>query len=337
MAKRDPALLLLTLVIFFTAASSLSEQELDAALAALRERGYSLFGNAVTASDIRLELLRVPNGSYTFFAPTDEALFALDMASPASFYVRSLRRHIVLRRLPIHLLGVLPSGYLLPTLLPKRSLCISRRLTDGYITADNVEVVLPGVFHGRDLVAHGLDGILPPRHPADVYSRADPHPRSPDLTDPPSRSTNSANPPPRSADPPALWAPMVSPAPGIEFPTGSPLLPLLNRSCRCGDWRHLRVRSRRSLGLCVAVSAQDVAFLRGETERSEHRRPALARDDAHRAAAFEAKVRLPVEEKQHYVVGARAQLQQRAPAVTQRRPVLQRPFDVGSPRAGEPS
>ncbi|XP_039139373.1 fasciclin-like arabinogalactan protein 19 [Dioscorea cayenensis subsp. rotundata] len=223
MAKRNPAfLLLLALTALFTVAAALSEPELDAALSALNARGYTLFGKAITASDIRFELLHIPNGTYTLFAPTDAALFALDMASPAWLYVRSLRRHIALRRLPNHLLSVLPPGYRLPTLLPQRSLRISRRLPGPFITADDVDVVLPAVFHGPDLVAYGLGGIIPPRHPTDLFLSGS-HPRSTDLPNPPSRSNDWSSPPSRSADPPELRPPATHPVPGIDLLAPSPL------------------------------------------------------------------------------------------------------------------
>lgn len=64
------------------------------------------------------------------------------------------------------------------------------------------------------------------------------------------------------------------------------------------------MRSRRNLGLGVTVTTQNVTLMHAETERSEHRGPALARDNAHRAAAVKTEVGFPVEKKQDYVIGA---------------------------------
>ncbi|KAG1369815.1 putative mucin-7 [Cocos nucifera] len=216
MALPSPLLLPLATVLllflrFPPPANSISDQELDAAISALRSRGYNLFGNAITTSDLRFDLLH-PNSSYTLFAPTDTTLFALDMASSAAAYVRALRHHIALRRLPLPALRALPSGYHLPTLTPRGNIAISRRRQSPnayFVTADGVDVVLPGIFYGQDVAVHGLAGILPP-HCHETSGRPVP----------PSRSSYPHLPPCLSADPANQWSPAPSPTAGI-----SPVVP----------------------------------------------------------------------------------------------------------------
>ncbi|XP_026658053.1 extensin [Phoenix dactylifera] len=203
--------LLLLCSLFLPPVDSISDQELDAAIFSLRSRGYNLFGNAITASDVRFDLLR-PNSSYTLFAPTDSTLFALDMVSSAAAYVRALRHHIVLRRLPLPALRALPPGSHLPTLDPRRNIAISPRHQSPnayFVTADGVDVVLPGIFYGQDVAVHGLAGILPLyRH------QASGHPVRPP------RSSDPHLPPYLSADPPDKWSPAPSPTADL-----SPMVP----------------------------------------------------------------------------------------------------------------
>ncbi|XP_019708327.1 uncharacterized protein [Elaeis guineensis] len=216
MASPSPLLLpLATVLLLFLLSlqptNSISDPELDAAISALRSRGYNLFGNAITTSDLRFDLLR-PNSSYTLFAPTDSTLFALDMASSAAAYVRALRHHIALRRLPLPALRALPPGSHLPTLAPRGNIAISRRRQSPnayFITADGVDVVLPGIFYGQDVAVHGLAGILP-RHCHEVSGRPVP----------PSRSSDPHLPPCLSADTTNQWSPAPSPTAGI-----SPVVP----------------------------------------------------------------------------------------------------------------
>ncbi|KAK7328233.1 hypothetical protein VNO77_22335 [Canavalia gladiata] len=158
---------------------SIPSRELDSMLDTLRVRGYDLFCNAIVTSDLQMELLsyqRDANSSYsfTFFAPTDASLFALDMTQTASSYTDTLRFHIVPRRLSFAHLRLLPEGYLLPTLLLQRRLQLTRRPLSSAVSVGGVDIAFPGLFYGRNVAVHGLAGILSlrsnnPPSPAPVF------------------------------------------------------------------------------------------------------------------------------------------------------------------------
>ncbi|KAF9610595.1 hypothetical protein IFM89_023389 [Coptis chinensis] len=165
--------LLLFFIIFFslfTKTSSIPESELQLSLAALRSKGYNLFGNAITISDIHYQLLNTSsNSTYTFFAPKDSSLFSLDMVAPASLYVSTLRYHVVLGRYSFSDLQALgSSNSTLPTLLNDHEVGISsnsdQKMNEsgdvGMITVDDIDVVVPGLFVSQNLAVHGLNGIL---------------------------------------------------------------------------------------------------------------------------------------------------------------------------------
>ncbi|GMP48939.1 hypothetical protein CsSME_00016112 [Camellia sinensis var. sinensis] len=94
-------------------------------LAVLRTRGYNLFCNKLTTSDLYFNLLA--GTSFTVFVPTDSSLFALDMTSSASVYITALRYHIIPLRLSLADLQNLTSGSILPTLLPIHDIQVQRR------------------------------------------------------------------------------------------------------------------------------------------------------------------------------------------------------------------
>ncbi|KAI7979008.1 Fasciclin-like arabinogalactan protein 19 [Camellia lanceoleosa] len=126
-------------------------------LAVLRTRGYNLFCNVLTTSDLYFDL---PAGtSFTVFVPTDSSLFALDMTSSASVYITALRYYIVPLRLSLADLQNLTSGSILPTLLPIHDIQVQRRPESENFTTNGVDVV-PGLFFGRNIAVHGLGGIL---------------------------------------------------------------------------------------------------------------------------------------------------------------------------------
>ncbi|KAG5516134.1 hypothetical protein RHGRI_036996 [Rhododendron griersonianum] len=58
-------------------------------LTTLRTRDYTLFANAIFATNLFPDVLAVT--SFTFFAPTDSSLHALDMAATAEDYVVETR------------------------------------------------------------------------------------------------------------------------------------------------------------------------------------------------------------------------------------------------------
>ncbi|KAK9096407.1 hypothetical protein Sjap_021904 [Stephania japonica] len=166
-------LLLLHLFILNGAfvADAVPESELQEMLSALRSRGYNLFANAITASDLRFDVLA--GERFTFFAPTDSALFALDMKATASSYLTSLALHIAPRRrltaADLRSFATARSSSsarppILRTLLPNRSVRVSvsmKRSPESYvINVGGVAVSVPGLFYGLHVAVHGLDGIL---------------------------------------------------------------------------------------------------------------------------------------------------------------------------------
>ncbi|XP_027338076.1 uncharacterized protein LOC113852014 [Abrus precatorius] len=203
--------LLCMAVLLANAASvgCMRSRELDSMLDNLRVRGYDLFCNAIMTSDLQIELLsdqsqREANintsHSFTFFAPTDASLFALDMTQTASSYTDTLRHHVVPRRLSLAQLRLLPEGYMLPTLLSQRHLQLTRSSPSAAITIAGVDVAFPGLYYGRDIAVHGLAGILSLRS---------------NISPPPTQVV----PPIRSADP-QFFSPRSSP----DSPENQPVL-----------------------------------------------------------------------------------------------------------------
>ncbi|KAI7998449.1 Fasciclin-like arabinogalactan protein 19 [Camellia lanceoleosa] len=91
------------------------DEKLELMLVVLRTRGYNLFGNALTTSDLYFDLLaRTP---LTFFITTESSLFVLDMTSSASVYITAICYHIVSLQLSLTDLRNLTFGSILPTLL----------------------------------------------------------------------------------------------------------------------------------------------------------------------------------------------------------------------------
>ncbi|CAK8530243.1 unnamed protein product [Lathyrus sativus] len=149
-----------------TVVNCIPNRELNPMLNTLRSRGYRLFRNAILTSDIRFDLLSFDDAnsnvthSFTFFAPTDFSLFALDMTQSASSYTDTLRYHIIPRRISLRQLRLLPNGYTLPTLLHTRHLRVTRHFESSVTFIGGVEVSFPGIFYSRHVVVHGLTGIL---------------------------------------------------------------------------------------------------------------------------------------------------------------------------------
>ncbi|XP_057430598.1 fasciclin-like arabinogalactan protein 19 [Lotus japonicus] len=135
-------------------------REFDSMLDTLRATGYDLFCNAIVTSDLQFHLLSNDTNSFTFFAPTDASLFALDISQTASSYTETLRFHVVPRRLSLAELRRLPNGYTFPTLLPNRRLHLTRRRSSYSIAVAGVDVAVPGLFYGRHVAVHGLAGSL---------------------------------------------------------------------------------------------------------------------------------------------------------------------------------
>nr|GME16176.1 60S ribosomal protein L3 [Ipomoea batatas] len=145
------------------AVSAVQRGEMDNMLTALRSNGYSLFSNAIITSDLSYELVDGGQSSFTFFAPTDSSLFALDMINTASDYTATLRCHVIPLRLSSFGLRRLRAGSKLRSLAADHDLSIDRRRSidsGDVITIDGVDVVVPGLFYGRNVAVHGLRGIL---------------------------------------------------------------------------------------------------------------------------------------------------------------------------------
>ncbi|KAG9129284.1 hypothetical protein Leryth_015669 [Lithospermum erythrorhizon] len=155
----------------------------------LRSKGYTLFCNAISTSDLQLQFLSssavdfptVDSSNftdyYTIFAATDPYVYALDMASDAAAYVSTLKYHVIPNRRLVHAeLRNLTTSFL-ETLLPQYSIFVndnnrsveqndfilgdlmSGDLDDG-VWVDGVRVSDPDVYVGSRIVVHGIDGIL---------------------------------------------------------------------------------------------------------------------------------------------------------------------------------
>ncbi|KAE8691225.1 putative Citrate-binding protein precursor [Hibiscus syriacus] len=175
----------LTIVIFLllaaaAATAGLTTKELDAALLALQSRGYTLFPNAITTSDLQARLLSSQNSSiFTLFAPPDSLLFSLDLLSSARLYTFSLFLHVAPHFLSSADLLVLPRPTFIDTLFPNRRLFVEHTMSTRNgtalltVTVDGVVVSVPDLFIGSNLAVHGLDGILVARYGSLVSEGSD--------------------------------------------------------------------------------------------------------------------------------------------------------------------
>ncbi|KAK8572178.1 hypothetical protein V6N13_047791 [Hibiscus sabdariffa] len=158
------------LILLFAAATTtfgVTTKELYAVLLSLRSRGYALFPNAVTTSDLKIRLLSSQNSStFTLFAPSDSFLFSLDLLSSARLYTVSLFLHVSPHFLSSSDLLALPRPAFIDTLLPNRQLLVERTMFNRngvvleIVTVDGVVVSVPDLFIGSHITVHGLDGIL---------------------------------------------------------------------------------------------------------------------------------------------------------------------------------
>ncbi|KAF8117101.1 hypothetical protein N665_0012s0109 [Sinapis alba] len=134
-------------------------EELEIAISVLRVRGRALFANAITTSDILLDLLSAE--SLTLLVPTDAMLFDLDMRYSLPMYISTLRLHALPLRLTISELRSLPNASSVPTFLPSHSLILTKPSSSDSVYLDGVEVYLPGLFYDQHIAVHGLANILP--------------------------------------------------------------------------------------------------------------------------------------------------------------------------------
>lgn len=129
-------------------------------LAALRFRGYHLFANAITTTDIHYDIIN--GGNFTFFAPTDSALYALDMSMSAADYTMALRFHGVPLRLSLPDLRMLSFGSnSFPTLVRGHEIHIVNPMPFPLpIMVEGVDVAYPGLFYDTHIAVHGLEGMI---------------------------------------------------------------------------------------------------------------------------------------------------------------------------------
>ncbi|XP_057972639.1 fasciclin-like arabinogalactan protein 19 [Malania oleifera] len=167
--RRPPPMFLLTLSFLFSSsatatATTLTDQDLETAIQVLKIHKYNLFGNAIATSDLRYRLLS--GDSFTLFAPPDSDLFSLDMSSVADDYVRTLRLHVLPRRLSLADLRRLSPGSRIESLLYRHHLTISNHRVSingtisKYVAVDGVRISVPNLYLSLDIAIHGLDGIL---------------------------------------------------------------------------------------------------------------------------------------------------------------------------------
>ncbi|KAL7131441.1 hypothetical protein ABFS83_12G003300 [Erythranthe nasuta] len=170
-----------SLSAFASAADSVDStttfKEHETMLESLRNHGHTLFTNAIATSDLQYQLLPTasataseegedPTSPFTLFAPLDNLLYALDMASDAATYVNTLRYHIVPnRRYTYGDLQNLTSPFL-ETLLPNYSVLIGKtqeravNATVSGVMVDGVRVSNPDLYLGSRVAVHGIYGIL---------------------------------------------------------------------------------------------------------------------------------------------------------------------------------
>ncbi|KAD6795432.1 hypothetical protein E3N88_06328 [Mikania micrantha] len=148
-------LLAITVVI-----TAVPEHEYHSMLAALRFRGYHLFANAIATTDLHYDILTGNN--FTFFAPIDSALYALDMSISAADYTTVLRFHGVPRRLSLTDLRMLVHGSnSVPSLVAGHEiLVVNPQTLRSPIMVEGVDIAFPGLFYGAHIAVHGLEGIM---------------------------------------------------------------------------------------------------------------------------------------------------------------------------------
>nr|XP_043622900.1 fasciclin-like arabinogalactan protein 19 [Erigeron canadensis] len=154
-------IMMITILVLIGTVTAVTEGELEVMFGVMRARGYHLFANAIATSDVHYDL-RSDSNNYTLFAPINSALFALDMTLPATNYVTTLRYHVVPRRMSTaDLLSLPPGPNKLPTLVDGENVIVEqRRSVRSLISVGGVDIVIPGMFYGRDVAVHGLEGVL---------------------------------------------------------------------------------------------------------------------------------------------------------------------------------
>ncbi|MFS7978972.1 putative FAS1 domain-containing protein [Helianthus anomalus] len=157
---RFSTVLLLTTVINAVIVTAVPDREYHSMLAALRFRGYHLFANAITTTDLHYDIINGDN--FTFFAPIDSALYALDMTLSAGDYTTVLRFHCVPHRLTLTDLRTLFYGSnSVTSLVPGHEIHVMNPLTlRSPIMIEGVDIAVPGLFYGAHVAVHGLEGVM---------------------------------------------------------------------------------------------------------------------------------------------------------------------------------
>lgn len=111
-----------------------------------------------------MHLVNIPEGistQFTLFIPADSSIM---LNLPRTKEI--LEYHVVPQRIAFQNLTCFPMGYRIPTLLVGRNIVVtSTRGNNGHqqrLTLDEVEVVMPDLYHDQFLVVHGLNGVLNP-------------------------------------------------------------------------------------------------------------------------------------------------------------------------------
>lgn len=141
--------------------TAVPDREYYSMLTALRFRGYHLFANAISTTDLHSDIINGNN--FSFFAPIDSALYALDMNISAADYTTALRFHGVLNhRLSLQDLQMLRYGSIpFDTLVPGYQIHILNLIRFQLpITVEGVNIALPGLYYGTHIVVHGLESII---------------------------------------------------------------------------------------------------------------------------------------------------------------------------------
>ncbi|KAG5516133.1 hypothetical protein RHGRI_036996 [Rhododendron griersonianum] len=124
-------------------------------LTTLRTRDYTLFANAIFATNLFPDVLAVT--SFTFFAPTDSSLHALDMAATAEDYVVTLHCHIVPAASQSSISDLFLPPLRITTLDSNHDVIqVQRRPVSDIIFVDGVDLVVPDLFYGGEVVVHGF-------------------------------------------------------------------------------------------------------------------------------------------------------------------------------------
>ncbi|KAL8234575.1 hypothetical protein R6Q59_020675 [Mikania micrantha] len=152
--------LFLITIINTVAVTSMLEREYNSLLSALRYRGYHVFANAISTTDLHYDIIN--GGNFTFFAPINSVLYTLDTSMSAGDYSMTMRFHVVPRRLSLSDLRELPYGLTsFPTLLHDHEIHIVNPLSLPLpVTVEGVEIAIPDLYYDAHIVVHGLESVI---------------------------------------------------------------------------------------------------------------------------------------------------------------------------------